>query len=65
MNNKTIEVTVSPTGDVFIEAVGFKGTGCEAATKYLEEALGVKTKRVKKPEYLQSNTVTAQQKVGQ
>jgi hypothetical protein len=53
---RTIEVVVSPTGAIQIEAKEFKGRGCEEATRFLEEALGqVKTRR-KKPEYTQINT---------
>jgi hypothetical protein len=60
----TIEVTVSPTGDINIEGVGFKGADCEQATEYLEEALGTVSKKVKKPEYHQRNIVKHKQKVG-
>ena len=38
---RTIEVTVSPIGDILIDAIGFKGADCEKATRFLEEALGV------------------------
>ena len=57
----TIEVVVSPTGDIVIEAVGFKGADCEAATRFLEEALGVLIARTRKPEYHQASTRAAQQ----
>ena len=57
----TIEVVVSPKGDIVIEAVEFKGAECEAATKFLEEALGVLTAKSHKPEYHQTNTRAAQQ----
>lgn len=50
---KQITVTVSPAGEVEVEAHGFKGKGCTAATKAIEEALGVSTKDKKKPEYNQ------------
>ena len=62
---RTIEITVSPTGEVSIDAVGFKGSGCEQATKFLEEALGVASKKGKKPEYQQRNVDQIQQKLGQ
>lgn len=62
---RTIEITVSSTGDVFIDAVGFKGIGCEQATRFLEEALGATAKKVKKPEYQQRTVDNCQQKVGQ
>lgn len=59
----SIEVNVSPKGEVQIDAVGFKGADCEKATRFLEEALGVTTNRVKKPEYHQSRTAQNQQRV--
>ena len=40
-STRLIEVTVSPQGDILIDAVGFKGADCEKATHFLEEALGV------------------------
>ena len=61
---KTIEVLVSPTGEIKIDAVGFKGADCEHATKYLEEALGTVAVKQKKPEYHQRHTTKHQQKVG-
>jgi hypothetical protein len=62
---RTIEITVSPIGEVSIDALGFKGSGCEQATKFLEEALGVAAQKVKKPEYVQRNVSNSTQKVGQ
>ncbi len=62
--NKTIEIIVSPIGEVFIDAVGFKGPDCEKATKFLEEALGVVGQKVKKPEYHQRSTTRNQQRLG-
>ena len=38
--NRTIEIIIAPTGEIQIDAVGFKGPDCEKATKFLEEALG-------------------------
>ena len=61
---KTIEVIVSPTGDIQIDAVGFKGADCDHATKFLEEALGTVAVKQKKPEYHQRTTTKHQQKVG-
>lgn len=59
---KTIEIIVSSTGEVSIDAVGFKGADCEKATAYLEQALGVVGRKMKKPEY--SQRAQATQKVG-
>jgi hypothetical protein len=61
---RTIEITVSPTGELRIEAVGFTGSGCKEATKALEEALGKLELFQTKPEYHQQNRRTNQQKVG-
>ena len=62
--NRAIEIIVSPMGDISIDAVGFKGPDCERATRFLEEALGVVGKKVKKPEYHQRSTRSNQQKLG-
>lgn len=61
---RSIEVTVSPAGDILINAVGFKGAGCEKATRFLEEALGRCAGRVRKPEFNQKQVQPAKQKVG-
>jgi len=61
---RTIEVKVSPNGDISIDAVGFKGTDCEHATRFLEEALGVVGQKVKKPEFHQRTTTKSQQRIG-
>jgi hypothetical protein len=62
--NRTIEVIISPTGEIKMDAVGFKGADCEKATQFLEEALGVVGKKVRKPEYQQYSRPKNQQKVG-
>ncbi len=61
---RTIEVTVSPTGDILIDAVGFKGADCEKATRFLEEALGLVGLKQKKPEYHQRGRTAQSQKLG-
>ena len=33
---RTIEIIISSSGEIQIDAVGFKGPDCEAATKFLE-----------------------------
>jgi len=48
---KSIEVIVQPTGEVKIDALGFKGADCEKATAFLEKALGQASTKQKKPEY--------------
>ena len=48
---RRIIVRVSPTGDIMVEADGFQGKGCEAATKAIEEALGKPKERTRKSDY--------------
>jgi hypothetical protein len=62
--NRTIEIIIGTTGEIQIDAVGFKGADCEQATKFLEEALGVVGQKIKKPEYHQRSTRISQQRVG-
>ncbi len=49
--NRRIIVRVSPAGEIIVEAEGFQGTGCEAATKAIEDALGKPRSRVRKPDF--------------
>ena len=63
-HQRSVEVCVSPDGAIQIDAVGFKGSDCEAATKFLEDALGIAGQRQRKPEYHQRAKVQAQQNVG-
>jgi hypothetical protein len=51
---RSIEITVSPTGDASVEAIGFKGADCEKATRFIEEALGEVKTRQRTPEYHQT-----------
>jgi len=63
-NKKTIEVSVSPAGAISIEAEGYSGSGCEDATRFLEEALGLPGKRKRKSEfYRRRNRNTNQQRL--
>ena len=52
--SKQIKVICNPDGTVQVEAVGFKGSKCLAATQFMEEALGLENiKQTKKPDYYQ------------
>ncbi len=42
MNNKIIEIIVSPTGETRLETKGFTGGECREASKFVEDALGQK-----------------------
>ncbi len=51
---KTIEVTVSPKGEVTVETKGFAGRSCKAASEALEKALGVVKSDKPTPEMYQT-----------
>ena len=59
----TIEIIIAPTGEITIDAVGFKGADCEKATKFLEEALGVIGGRTRKTDYYARTNARNQQKL--
>jgi hypothetical protein len=58
---RSIEVSVSPAGAISIEAEGYTGSGCEEATRFLEEALGLPGKRARKAEFYRRKTRTTNQ----
>ncbi len=51
MTQRTIEITISPSGEIKIDAIGFTGADCEKATAFLEKALGTAKAKTCKPEY--------------
>jgi len=55
---KTISVDISETGEVKIEATGFKGKGCKEATAAIEKAIGVVKATQTKPEFSQAISIT-------
>lgn len=64
--SRQIHVKISPTGGITVEAHGFQGQGCEAATKAIEEALGKTQTRTRKPDFWrQSNRQQSQQQLGE
>ena len=63
--SRRILVKVSPHGEITVEADGFQGKGCEAATKAIEDALGKPRERTRKPDFWrQSNRSQNQQQLG-
>ncbi len=40
---KTIEITVTPTGQTSVETKGFAGAECRQASEFIETALGQRT----------------------
>ncbi len=65
MSTRRIHVRVSPFGEITVEADGFQGRGCEAATAAIEEALGQAKQRTRKPDFWrQPNRQTNHQQLG-
>lgn len=63
--SRRIHVRITPAGDITVEAEGFRGKGCEAATKAIEVALGKAVTRTRKPEYWkQAQSGKNQQRLG-
>ena len=54
---KTIEITVSPTGETKVETKGFTGSECRDASKFVENALGQRTAEQLKGEFYQEQQV--------
>ncbi len=50
---KTIEITVSPSGETKVETRGFTGPECREASRFVEQALGRKTAETLTPEFHQ------------
>jgi hypothetical protein len=61
---KTIHITIEPSGEIQIEAVGFRGADCEQATAFLEKVLGTVSRKERKPEYYRWASVRTEQRVG-
>jgi hypothetical protein len=61
---QTIEVTVDEDGSMKVEASGFTGSACLKATKTLEEAIGLTSKRTMKSEAHKGITIADKTKVG-
>jgi hypothetical protein len=62
---RTIEIIIAPTGEIKIDAVGFKGPDCEKSTSFLELALGTVKDKARKPEYHQGSKTITRQRIGQ
>ena len=41
--SKIIEIIVSPQGETTVTTRGFAGSACQAASKFIEQALGQRT----------------------
>jgi hypothetical protein len=62
---KTIEITISPTGQTKVETRGFTGGECREASRFLEQALGTRTAETLTAEYHQGQQTTQELKQSQ
>lgn len=51
---KTIEIIVKADGSTSVETKGFTGTGCQDASRFIEQALGKRESEQLKAEFYQS-----------
>lgn len=58
---KTIELIVSPDGSSKVETKGFAGSTCQQASRFLENALGTKTKEKLTAEFHQTDVTQTNQ----
>jgi len=56
----TIELIVTPSGEVTVQTKGFNGSSCRDASRFIEEALGKRTGEQLTPEYHQQQVVGQQ-----
>jgi hypothetical protein len=57
---RIIEVTISPKGETKIETKGYSGSSCQAASRFLEDALGAKLSDKPTAELYQTQPATQQ-----
>jgi hypothetical protein len=57
MTSRTIELIVSPQGETRIETKGFAGASCQAASRFLEQALGARADEQLTAEFYQPEVV--------
>ncbi|WP_447859641.1 DUF2997 domain-containing protein [Nitrospira calida] len=56
MSEPTIEIAISPEGEVEVKVAGCAGPACADLTKAIEQALGRVTADRKTPEYFRQET---------
>lgn len=56
--NKTIEITVSPSGETTVQTKGFTGPSCRDASRFVEQALGVVQSDKPTPEMYQTHAAS-------
>jgi len=55
-SKERIDVWISPEGAITIDAVGYTGSICEEATRFLETSLGTIGRKQRSRDYYRKNT---------
>jgi len=62
---RTIEVTISPTGETTVQTKGFTGSSCRDASRLIEQALGQAARETLTSEFHQAATAAQSIREGQ
>ena len=57
---KTIEIIVTPDGKTSLQTIGFSGSSCQEAGRFLEEALGKRIAQRRTAEFYQNSRTETQ-----
>jgi hypothetical protein len=55
---KTIEIIVTPEGKATVQTLGFSGSSCREASRFIEEALGQRISERPTAEFYQAETAS-------
>jgi hypothetical protein len=59
--NRTIEIIISPKGEPTVTTLGFSGSSCRDASRFIEQALGERTSEQLTAEFHQAAAQPVQQ----
>lgn len=56
--SQSIEIIITPEGKTTVQTLGFRGASCQAASQFIEEALGKRTGAYRTAEFYQAQSTT-------
>jgi hypothetical protein len=59
---RTVEIIISPKGEAIIQAKGFQGSACQAASRFIEQSLGQRAAETLTAEFYQTPAVEQTQR---
>jgi len=60
--SRTIEIIVTPEGKTTVQTLGFSGSSCREASRFIEQALGQRTSEYLTAEFHQAAAVERHQR---